>query len=84
MSRLSATLSNAYTAHTAHEHNLEAVHAEKTQLDEKEVEMRELVANAEMKRAWLSDFHEWMETVGTFLDEKVRALCCWPGCKALT
>jgi hypothetical protein len=32
--------------------------------------MREVVSIAEMKRAWMSDFHEWMETVATFLDEK--------------
>lgn len=54
-----------------HESNHEAVKAEQSQLDEKEHEMRELVANAESKRAWMSDFYEWMETVATFLDEKV-------------
>ena len=77
MSRLSGTLSNAQTAHTAHENSVEAIQAEQEQLSSKELEMRDLVTNAEAKRAWLSDFHEWMETIATFLDEKV-SLCCQP------
>lgn len=74
MSRLSGTLSNVQATHELHESNHEAVNAEQSQLDEKEREMRELVASAEAKRAWMFDFHEWMETVATFLDEKVCAL----------
>ena len=58
-----------------HQSNLEAVDAERVQLDEKEREMRELVAAAEAKRSWFSGFHDWMETVATFLDEKVRSTC---------
>lgn len=75
MSRLSGTLSDAQGRHTVHQNDLEAVHAEQSQLDAKENEMRVLVANAETKRAWMSDFSEWMETIATFLDEKVSSIC---------
>jgi len=34
--------------------------------------MRTLVENAGGKRNWFSAFREWIETVATFLDEKVR------------
>lgn len=71
MSRLSGTLSNSQTAHQMHQSNLESVNAERAQLDEKEREMRELVAAAEAKRSWVSGLHDWMETIATFLDEKV-------------
>lgn len=71
MSRLSGTLSDAQGKHTVHQNDLEAIHAEQTQLDAKENEMRSMVASAEAKRAWMSDFYEWMETIATFLDEKV-------------
>lgn len=72
MSRLSGTLGNSQSTHEMHQSNLEAVRAEQSQLDQKEHEMRDLVAKAEAKRAWMFDFHEWMETVATFLDEKVH------------
>jgi len=54
-----------------HQSSLESVNAERAQLDEKENEMRKLVAAAEAKRSWFSGLHDWMETVATFLDEKV-------------
>lgn len=35
--------------------------------------MRDMIAKAEEKRSWFSAFREWMESVATFLDEKVRS-----------
>lgn len=31
-----------------------------------------MIAKAEDKRSWFSAFREWVESVATFLDEKVR------------
>ena len=76
MSRLSGSLSNLQATHSAHQSSLEAVNAERSQLDEKEKEMRDMVARAESKRAWFFDMKEWMETIATFLDEKVGAFLC--------
>ena len=41
-------------------------------LEQRETEMRDMIAKAEEKRSWFSAFREWMESVATFLDEKVR------------
>lgn len=54
---------------------------ERDSLEDKEKEMRTMVENAERKRSWFISFREWVETVATFLDEKVsddlhsRRLC---------
>lgn len=45
---------------------------EKDQLDKREAELREMVRTAEAKRSWFAAFREWVESVATFLDEKVR------------
>ncbi|KAF8319659.1 hypothetical protein DL93DRAFT_2164354 [Clavulina sp. PMI_390] len=74
LSRLSGTLSNMQTTHQMHQSNLEAVRAEANEQEAKEKEMRELVGNAEAKRAWMSDLYEWMETLATFLDTKFPTL----------
>jgi GC-rich sequence DNA-binding factor len=47
---------------------------EREQLDIKEQEMREMVRKAEAKRSWFVAFREWVESVATFLDEKVCAI----------
>ena len=49
-------------------------------LEEREKEMREMITKAEEKRSWFVAFREWVESVATFLDEKVpltshRRLC---------
>lgn len=44
---------------------------EREQLDKREAEMREMVRVAEGKRSWFVAFREWVESVATFLDEKV-------------
>jgi GC-rich sequence DNA-binding factor len=49
---------------------------EREQLDKKEKEMREMVRKAETKRTWFVAFREWVESVATFLDEKVSVGLC--------
>lgn len=36
--------------------------------------MREMVRKAEAKKSWFVAFSEWVESVATFLDEKVRTV----------
>lgn len=45
---------------------------ERTQLDTREKELREMITRAEDKRSWFAAFKDWIESVATFLDEKVR------------
>ena len=45
---------------------------EQLKLEAREKEMRDMIAKAEDKRSWFSAFREWVESVATFLDEKVR------------
>ena len=42
-------------------------------MSEKEKEMRAMVEKAEEKRAWFSEFRDWIEGVANFFDVKVRA-----------
>lgn len=44
---------------------------EREQLDARETELRDMIAKAEGKRSWFAAFKEWVESVATFLDEKV-------------
>ena len=48
---------------------------ERLQLEAREQEMREMIVKAEEKRSWFAEFREWVESVATFLDEKVRHPC---------
>lgn len=48
---------------------------ERAQLEAREKEMREMIVKAEEKRSWFAAFREWVESVATFLDEKV---CLYP------
>ena len=50
---------------------------ERTEVDDREKEMRELVEEAESKRAWFEGFKEWTESVAGFLDEKVTISECF-------
>ena len=45
---------------------------ERAQLEIREKEMREMISKAEEKRSWFAAFRDWIESVATFLDEKVR------------
>lgn len=47
---------------------------ERDQADVREAEMRQMISKAEAKRSWFVAFREWVESVATFLDEKVAAV----------
>jgi GC-rich sequence DNA-binding factor len=71
MERLSQSL-NAMTV--LHATNVKAAASsleEREQLDVRETELRDMIFKAEAKRSWFAAFKEWIESVATFLDEKV-------------
>jgi GC-rich sequence DNA-binding factor len=44
---------------------------EHARAEAREIELREMITRAEEKRSWFAAFREWIESVATFLDEKV-------------
>ncbi|VDB84202.1 unnamed protein product [Peniophora sp. CBMAI 1063] len=74
MSRLSQTMSALTTSHAQNTSTLTSLSDEQTRLEQREAELRDIVARAEEKRSWFASFREWMENVATFLDEKYPRL----------
>ncbi|KAF9468648.1 nineteen complex-related protein 2-domain-containing protein [Collybia nuda] len=74
MNRLAAQLTQLTTSHTSNTTSLDALTREQGEVDDREKEMREMVARAEDKRAWFDSFKEWIEGVAGFLDEKYPSL----------
>ncbi len=71
LDRLAHQLSQLTTSHAAHVSSMNSLAQERTDLDRRETEMREMVVRAEEKRAWFNSFNDWVEGVAGFLDEKV-------------
>lgn len=69
--RLTQSLTNLTTSHAESTLGMSALAEERLQLEAREKEMRAMIARAEEKRSWFTDFREWVESVATFLDEKV-------------
>ncbi|KNZ73075.1 GC-rich sequence DNA-binding factor [Termitomyces sp. J132] len=74
IARLTEQLTNLTTSHASNTAALSALARERTEIDEREVEMREMVGRAEDKRAWFESFKEWLDGVAGFLDEKYPLL----------
>ncbi|KAF9026128.1 GCFC-domain-containing protein [Hymenopellis radicata] len=74
LDRLAHQLSQLTTSHAAHVSSMNSLAQERTDLDRRETEMREMVTRAEEKRAWFNSFNEWVEGVAGFLDEKYPLL----------
>jgi len=72
ISRLTQSLSDLTTSRANVMSSLSSLAEERSQLDVREAEMREMVRKAEEKRSWFVAFKDWVESVATFLDEKVR------------
>ena len=70
--RLSQTMTSMTASHAQNTTSISALSAEQVQLDERETELRDIVTKAEGKRRWFADFRDWLESVATFLDEKVQ------------
>ena len=69
--RLSQTMTSMTASHAQNTTSVSALSAEQVQLDGRETELRDIVTRAEGKRSWFADLRDWLESVATFLDEKV-------------
>lgn len=71
IARLTAALTALTTSHAQNTASMHSLADERAQLEIREKEMREMIVKAEDKRSWFAAFREWIESVATFLDEKV-------------
>jgi GC-rich sequence DNA-binding factor len=79
LARLAQEQSRLTTSHATHTAALNNLGQERAEVDDREAEVRVMVDQAEEKRAWFSNFKEWVEGVAGFLDEKVYFIyttCC--------
>lgn len=76
IARLTQSLTVLTTSHMSNTAAMSSLAEEREQLDKREQEMREMVRKAEAKRSWFVAFREWVESVATFLDEKVCTIVC--------
>jgi GC-rich sequence DNA-binding factor len=60
-------------SHAQNTASISTISTELAQLDDHETELRETITKTEEKRSWFADFREWLESVASFLDEKVRS-----------
>lgn len=74
--RLSQIMTSVTASHAQNTTSISALSVEQIQLDERETELRDIVTRAEDKRSWFADFRDWLESVATFLDEKVPSSLC--------
>ncbi|CAK5284124.1 unnamed protein product [Mycena citricolor] len=74
LSRLNQQLAQLTMSHAENTSALNEIGRERAEVDNREVEMREMVEKAENKRAWFSEFKDWVEGVAAFLDEKYPLL----------
>jgi GC-rich sequence DNA-binding factor len=71
MARITKSLSDLTISHVQKTSSLESISEERVQIDARQVHLRTIIGKAEAKRGWFAAFREWVETVATFLDEKV-------------
>jgi GC-rich sequence DNA-binding factor len=71
MARFTQSLDNFTTSHAKDVSSVASLAEERAQLDVQESDLRGLITKAEEKRGWFAAFTEWVESVATFLDEKV-------------
>ncbi|KAJ7816924.1 nineteen complex-related protein 2-domain-containing protein [Mycena olivaceomarginata] len=74
LARLTQQLTQLTTSHASNTAALTNLGQERTEVDDREKEMRQMVEKAETKRAWFGQFKEWVEGVAGFLDEKYPLL----------
>ncbi|KAH8825156.1 nineteen complex-related protein 2-domain-containing protein [Flagelloscypha sp. PMI_526] len=68
--RLAQQLSQLTASHAENASNLSSLAKQREEVDARELEMRELLENAEKKRTYFAQFQEWILGVASFLDEK--------------
>ena len=71
VARLTQAMTSLTQSHGQNTSTMTALSAEHDLLNERENEMRRLITKAELKRSWFAAFRDWIETVATFLEEKV-------------
>lgn len=69
--RIDRTLNAMTTSHTQNATSIASLTEEHLAYDNEEADLRRQVSLAEEKRAWFQQFHERMENIGEFLEEKV-------------
>ncbi|KAJ7132963.1 nineteen complex-related protein 2-domain-containing protein [Mycena filopes] len=74
LTRLTQQLTQLTTSHASNTTALATIGQERTEVEDREKEMRQMVERAEAKRAWFGQFKEWVEGVAGFLDEKYPLL----------
>lgn len=72
--RLTNSLTVLSSSHASHTAALSSLAEEKSALESKEAEMREMIEKAERKRSWFAAFREWVEGIASFLDEKASSV----------
>ena len=77
MLRLTQALTKLTTSHAGNTKSLMALGEEHASLEQQETRLRQLVIEAEEKRAWFDGFREWVDSLADFLDEKVCLLLTW-------
>jgi len=70
--RISQIMTSMTASHAQNTTSVSTLSAELVQLDERETALRDIVTRTEEKRSWFADFREGLESVATFLDEKVQ------------
>jgi GC-rich sequence DNA-binding factor len=76
VARLRQSLNDLNISHAGNITSISSIADEREQLAARETEMREMITKAEAKRSWFAAFRDWVESVATFLDEKVRNAAC--------
>ncbi|KAF7364986.1 GC-rich sequence DNA-binding factor-like protein [Mycena venus] len=74
LARLTQQLTQLTASHASNTAALTTFGQERTEVEDREKEMRQMVEKAEAKRAWFGQFKEWVEGVAGFLDEKYPLL----------
>jgi GC-rich sequence DNA-binding factor len=72
IAKVTQRLTALTTSHAKNTAELIKMGEENASLEKQEAELKEQVENAEQRRAWFQSFKERVESVGDFLDEKVR------------
>ncbi len=71
MTSFALALNKLTTSHMEHTTSMSKLGEESDALAQKEVQLRSMIEEAEVKRAWFNDFKQWTESVADFLDAKV-------------
>ncbi|KAG9315745.1 GCFC-domain-containing protein [Chiua virens] len=72
--RFERTLASLSDSHALNTSAIASLVEQRTELDTRETELRSMIAAAESKRSWFTEFKDWVESVAAFLDEKFPAL----------